>query len=148
MRYLRSDTSRSETSEPLGAPVEVKAPAAEQTVHVIDEKAEVKHMDEVFEAFISARNVDPSELGFEDNFISKEEVERCKASERQSKRVVRELKSVLVGKQKEWERREARAMARQQRVDWGGGEGDPHLSNGESHTDQDVKCLDDWGRMS
>ena len=32
-------------------------------------------MDEVFEAFISARNVDPSELGFEDNFISKEEVE-------------------------------------------------------------------------
>ena len=72
-------------------------------------------MDEVFEAFISARNVDPSELGFEDNFISKEEVgcggfqiscftimilatqvERCKASERQSKRVVRELKSVLV----------------------------------------------------
>ena len=31
-------------------------------------------MDEVFEAFISARNVDPSELGFEDNFISKEEV--------------------------------------------------------------------------
>ena len=71
-------------------------------------------MDEVFEAFISARNVDPSELGFDDNFISKEEVgcggfqirfykmilstqvERCKASERQSKRVVRELKSVLV----------------------------------------------------
>ena len=35
---------------------------------------QVKHMDEVFEAFISARNVDPSELGFEDNFISKEEV--------------------------------------------------------------------------
>ena len=34
---------------------------------------QVKHMDEVFEAFISARNVDPSELGFEDNF-SKEEV--------------------------------------------------------------------------
>ena len=32
-------------------------------------------MDEVFEAFISARNVDPSELGFEDNFISNEEVE-------------------------------------------------------------------------
>ena len=31
-------------------------------------------MDEVFEAFISARNVDPSELGFEDDFISKEEV--------------------------------------------------------------------------
>ena len=31
-------------------------------------------MDEVFEAFISARNVDPSELGFEDNFICKEEV--------------------------------------------------------------------------
>merc|ERR1719234_137473 len=87
----RSDTSRSETSD---IPVEVKAPAAEQTVHVIDEKAEVKHMDEVFEAFISARNVDPSELGFEDNFICREEVERCKASERQSKRVVRELKSV------------------------------------------------------
>ena len=68
-------------------------------------------MDEVFEAFISARNVDPSELGFEDNFSKEEvsggdfqscfmmlsaQVERCKASERQSKRVVRELKSVLV----------------------------------------------------
>ena len=31
-------------------------------------------MDEVFEAFISARNVEPSELGFEDDFISREEV--------------------------------------------------------------------------
>ena len=105
----RSDTSRSETSDLLSAAAETKAP--EQTVHVIDEKAEVKHMDEVFEAFISARNVEPAELGFEDDFISKEEVdlscltlitsaaaqvERCKASERQSKRVVRELKSVLV----------------------------------------------------
>merc|ERR550532_154261 len=81
----RSDTSRSEMSDQLSTAAEAKDPA-EQTVHVIDEKAEVKHMDEVFEAFISARNVDPSELGFEDNFISKEEVERCKASERQSKR--------------------------------------------------------------
>ena len=35
---------------------------------------QVKHMDEVFEAFISARNVEPSELGFEDDFISREEV--------------------------------------------------------------------------
>merc|ERR550532_1537294 len=81
----RSDTSRSEMSDQLSTAAEAKDPA-EQTVHIIDEKAEVKHMDEVFEAFISARNVDPSELGFEDNFISKEEVERCKASERQSKR--------------------------------------------------------------
>ena len=31
-------------------------------------------MDEVFEAFISARNVEPSELGFEDDFVSREEV--------------------------------------------------------------------------
>ena len=38
------------------------------------ENLKVRHMDEVFEAFISARNVEPSELGFEDDFISREEV--------------------------------------------------------------------------
>ena len=32
-------------------------------------------------------------------------------------------------------------MARQQRVDWGDGEGDPHLDNGHAERD-------DWGRMS
>ena len=34
-------------------------------------------------------------------------------------------------------------MARQQRVDWGDGEG-----VGESHADQDEKCFNNWGRMS
>ena len=82
---LRSEASDLSASSPV-----IKQ--SEQTVHVIDEKAEVekqsrnatnrsktdnlkvRHMDEVFEAFISARNVEPSELGFEDDFISREEV--------------------------------------------------------------------------
>ena len=34
-------------------------------------------------------------------------------------------------------------MARQQRVDWGDGEGDPQLNNGEYHVEKD-----DWWRMS
>ena len=38
------------------------------------DELQVKHMDEVFEAFISARNVEPSDLGFDDDFISREEV--------------------------------------------------------------------------
>ena len=42
-----------------------------------------------------------------------------------------------VGKQREWEIREARAMARQQRVDWEDGDaGDPQLNNGESDAEK------------
>ena len=42
-----------------------------------------------------------------------------------------------VGKQREWEIREARAMARQQRVDWGDGDAeDPQLNNGESDAEK------------
>ena len=40
-QYIPLLLFRSETSDPLSAPVEVKTPAAEKTVHVIDEKAEV-----------------------------------------------------------------------------------------------------------
>jgi hypothetical protein len=68
----------------------------------------------VFEAFIASRDFEPEQLGFEDDFI---EAERGRASHRQSKKVLRELKVVLVGKQKEWEVREARAIARQAGVD-------------------------------
>ena len=49
-----------------------------------------------------------------------------------------------VGKQREWEIREARAMARQQRVDREDGDaGDPQLNNGESDAEKY-----DWERMS
>ena len=72
-------------------------------MRVIDAAAEVKHMDEVFEAFIASHDYEPAELGFEDDFIAREEVERREASQKQSKRVLTELKTVLVGKQREWE---------------------------------------------
>ena len=75
----------------------------ETKVRVIDAAAEVKHMDEVFEEFIASHDYEPAELGFEDDFITREEVERREASQKQSKRVLTELKTVLVGKQREWE---------------------------------------------
>ena len=57
-------------------------------------------------------------LGFDDDFVTKDdEAETKKASEKKhSKKVLQELKSVLVVKQQEMEAREARAIARQARV--------------------------------
>jgi molybdopterin converting factor small subunit len=74
-------------------------------------------MDEVFEAVIVAQDADPGFLGFDDDFVTQEEKHKSKREKRQSKQVLQELKSVLVGKQKEWEVREARAVARQNNVD-------------------------------
>ena len=57
-------------------------------------------------------------LGFDNDFVTKDdEAETKKASEKKhSKKVLQELKSVLVVKQQEMEAREARAIARQARV--------------------------------
>ena len=92
---LPSSLAASPASDPI-EPEETK-------VRVIDDAAEVKHMDEVFEAFIASHDYEPAELGFEDDFITREEVAMSEASQKQSKRVLRELKTVLVGKQREWE---------------------------------------------
>ena len=74
-------------------------------------------MDEVFEAVIVAHDAEPGFLGFDDDFVTQEEKHKSKREKRQSKQVLQELKGVLVGKQKEWEVREARAVARQKNVD-------------------------------
>ena len=72
---------------------------------------QIAQMAEVFEAFI-AQDIDPSFLGFDDDFLTQVETQKPM----KEKEVLQELKSVLDGKQKEWEVREARAVARQKRV--------------------------------
>ena len=84
-----------------------------QQVRVIDDTNEIAQMDKVFEAFI-AQDIDPSFLGFDDDFVTQEEMQKPKKEKKQSKKVLRESKSVFDGKQKEWE---ARAVARQEKVD-------------------------------
>ena len=83
-----------------------------QQVRDIDDTNEIAQMAEVFEAFI-AQDIDPSFLGFDDDFLTQVETQKPM----KEKEVLQELKSVLDGKQKEWEVREARAVARQKRVD-------------------------------
>ena len=73
-----------------------------------DETNEIAKMDEVFEAFL-AQDVDPSFLGFDDNFVTQE----IKNDTRNMKK--QDLKSVHC--HKETEVREARPMARQLRID-------------------------------
>ena len=83
----------------------------------IDAETEMCHMDEVFEAFIS-KNIDG--LGFEDDFVPRETSkidENTVKHAKQSKRVLTELKSVLNGRLKETEEREAKALHRQGKVE-------------------------------
>jgi len=117
----RPNSSRSiEESEQSAteSSVDTQDNLTKQRIRIIDDENEIAHMDEIFEAFIT-RDKDQSFLGFDDDFVTPEEKKKSKKEKRQSKKVLQELKTVLVGKQKEWEVREARAMARQAKVDQG-----------------------------
>ena len=94
----------------------------------INAATEMCHMDEVFEAFIS-KNIDG--LGFEDDFVPRDinKVDENSVKHvKQSKRVLTELKSVLNGRFKETEEREAKALHRQGKVDLGPSNGVDELS--------------------
>ena len=115
----RPSSSRSITESELSATessIDTQDNQNKQRVTFIDDTDEVSHMDEVFEAFIASRDISQEVLGFDDDFVTEEEKQKSKREKRQSKKVLEELKGVLVGKQKEWEVREARAMARQKNV--------------------------------
>ena len=102
----------------------------EGNITLIPENKEIKHYDEVFEAFI--KDSDHKLLNKDDQEDMQEAKEKLKDS-KQTKKVLRELKSVLVGKQREWKVREEKALARQN------GE---NLSI-ETNTDVELKqCLD------
>ena len=53
-----------------------------QRVRVIDDTNEIAQMDEVFEAFI-ARDIDPSFLGFDDDFVTQEEKRKSTKEKKQ-----------------------------------------------------------------
>ena len=90
----------------------------------ITENKEIKHYDEVFEAFI--KDSDHKILDQDDKEDIQEAKEKLKES-KQTKKVLRELKSVLVGKQMEWKVREEKALARQK--------GDSYSIENESKTE-------------
>ena len=84
---------------------------------LLDENEEIAHMDQVFEAFIS-HDFSVEGLGFEDDFVPREAPTGKEA--KQSKRVLTELKSVLNGRLKETEAREAKALSRQNGIEENG----------------------------
>lgn len=136
----RCESSDLSASSPISATEDFQDKAK-----VIDEKTEIAHMDEVFEAFIASHDYDPETLGFDDDFVAKEDVEKNKASKKQSKKVLNELKTVLVGKQREWEVREARAIARQAKVDIvdGRDEAQNENENEDNLNGHDEKIIED-----
>ena len=78
-------------------------------ITLITEGKEIERYDEVFEAFIKA-----SDLTILDH-DDKEDIQEVKVKlkeSKQTKKVLRELKSVLVGKQLEWKVKEEKALAR------------------------------------
>ena len=91
---------------------------------LLDENEEIAHMDQVFEAFIS-HDFSVEGLGFEDDFVPREAPSGREA--KQSRRVLTELKSVLNGRLKETEAREAKALSRQNGIE----------ENGTSHEHED-----------
>ena len=79
-------------------------------ITLITDSKEIERYDEVFEAFIKASDL--TNLDDDD----KEDIQEVKVKlkeSKQTKKVLRELKSVLVGKQLEWKVREEKALARQ-----------------------------------
>ena len=85
---------------------------AKQRYKVITEVDQVTHVDEVFEAFID-RDA-PAMDCLAADVMSEEEKKKTGLEKKQSRKVLQELKTVLVSKQEEWKVREARALARQQ----------------------------------
>ena len=90
---------------------------AMKNVKVLTESSDPKHVDEVFEAYI--KKIDESEdktidIDNEEDFM--EEKKKLKEN-KQTKKVLKELKTVLVDKQIEWKRREELALARVSKVD-------------------------------
>ena len=75
---------------------------------ILNENDEIRHEDEVFEAFIKRENSDDENI--DDLFVN--EVQTNTKERSHSRKVLTELKTVLVGKQREWKVREDKALAR------------------------------------
>jgi len=103
---LKSDAEIVETNV-----LDVPPPKCEIRSHkkVLSETETVDHFDEVFEAYIPYGTLISTMCG---NGVEEEDKKNGKKN-KQSRKVLKELKTVLVSKQKEWEVREARALARQ-----------------------------------
>lgn len=118
----RPGSSHSDTRASTASDKDTEEPSSRDGL--IDENEEIAHMDEVFEAFIS-HDFSVEGLGFEDDFVPREPQTGKEA--KQSKRVLTELKSVLNGRLKETEVREAKALSRQNGIE----------ENGMSHEHED-----------
>jgi len=93
--------------------IEEEKPAEDgRTIIILNENDEILHEDEVFEAFIKKEMCEAKEdeKVLEDRAVKKDQ--------KQSRRVLSELKTVLVEKQKEWRVREGKAIARQRGVEY------------------------------
>ena len=93
---------------------EEKPAEAGREIIVLNENDEIRHEDEVFEAFI--KNEISGDEAKEEEKVHEER--GIQADQKQSRRVLSELKTVLVEKQKEWRAREEKAIARQQGVEY------------------------------
>ena len=103
---------------------------------IIDDSHEIAQMDEVFEAFIS-QDIDLSALGFDDDFVTQDDKIKAKKAKKQSTRVINELKSALICRQQEFEVRESRAVARQNKID--NDDYQEHLDNNDSEANKNTE---------
>ena len=85
-----------------------------RTIIILNENDEILHEDEVFEAFIK-REICGDEAQEDEKVLEDRAVKKDK---KQSRRVLSELKTVLVEKQEEWRVREGKAIARQRGVEY------------------------------
>ena len=100
-----SSSRSAEEPDPRSAGSERVIKQDSVTTVKIDETDEIDHMDQVFEAFI-AHDFSAEQPGFDDDFVPQQD-------SRQSRRVVKELETVLSEKRRDTEEREARALSRQ-----------------------------------
>ena len=92
-----------------GTQQERREESAERLQRICEED-EVNHEDEIFEAEILEEELESAVEGRE--IITEEERLVLAQERRQSQRLLRELRTVLVGRQQEWRDREDRARAR------------------------------------
>ena len=100
-----SSSRSAEEPDPRSAGSERVIKQDSVTTVKIDETDEIDHMDQVFEAFI-AHDFSAEQPGFDDDFVPQQD-------SRQSRRVVKELKTVLSERRRDTEERETRALSRQ-----------------------------------
>ena len=106
---------------------------------VIKEDDEIRHEDEVFEAFIK-KDISTDEGNEDEKRIDEG---KNKNDKKQSRRVLTELKTVLVEKQKEWRVREGKAIARQKGVEYVEDKVEYSLSESDLRTFRQAHLSDD-----